>query len=163
MAAPFLARPSAARMGCLIALSVPFILFGLFGLLHDPTGSAGLVGVVNLLFWGSLAGLAVARLRNPKPVIRIDEEGIYSRSWSDEVIAWQDIELIEPGTVHGSMQCLVIHLHAPEKYPPSGGLGRIAGNQKKPEFGDIPLSPVGTDKSWNELKDAISRYLPRLD
>jgi len=161
--APFVARPSAARMGCLIALSAPFIVFGVVQLATDPFSGGGLIGGANLLFWGLVATLAVVRLRNPKPVIRIDERGIYSRSWSDDVIAWGDITLIEPSTLSGSMECYAIHLRDSEKYPPSGVIARIAGIQKKPDAGDIPLFPTGTNKSWKELSEAISRHLRRLD
>jgi hypothetical protein len=150
-------------MGCLIALSLPFVAFGLFSAVTDPTGTGGLIGIPCVLFFGSLGGFAFSRLRDRKPVIRIDDEGIYWRLWSDAVIAWKDIELIEVGNAHAWGSCLCIHLRDPEQYPPSGMLGRVAGAHARPDVGDIAISPTGTNKSWSELTDALSRYLPRLD
>jgi hypothetical protein len=163
MPKPFVARPSAVRMGCLIAVSLPLIAIGLLILFGNAPAPGPLIGIIILLFFGVVAGFAISRLRDPKPVIRLDERGIYWRLWSDDVIAWEDIEMIETATAHAWGKCFCIHLRDLEKYPPSGFLGRIAGGHKRPAVGDIALTPLGTNRSWNELFDAFAQYLPRLD
>ena len=129
-----------------------------------PDAGRAIIGIVGFLVFALVPAFAIARLMSHKALIRIDERGVYSRRWSDDVIAWEDIDFVEecplrrddPGPAH----CYWVHLRDPQKYPQSGKPGGMARRPVALPVGCIALSLIGTNRRGAELANAISQYLP---
>jgi len=151
-----------AKLVLAIAGSIGFVALSLFmlgafdGKPKPPFPWAGWVG---MLFFGPAAFILARRLFDPEDQLVIDERGIFSKHWSSRTVPWHDIERIETAKVHRE-QFLCIFLAQPERYPPETLIGRAMLANRAMGFGDLAVSVTGTNRSFDELCEAVSRHWP---
>jgi hypothetical protein len=164
---PFVARPSRARLtlmliACLLFVAVSLWMIGAFGeapRLSGRRANLNWVGWIGAPFFGIFAVVALAKLRDCRDRLVIDGRGILWRAWSDEVIPWTEIERIEERQI-ARQTMFSVYLHDPARCPPKGWTGRIAASQRGFGAGDMAITLSGTDKSDDELREALSRFCP---
>ena len=101
----------------LILLCTPFVLIGIWMLADKP-----LIGWLSIGFFGLGYPLGIYNLIDKRPMIIINEIGIFDRSANSEFINWELIEDAYPININGQkFICLLID----EKFKPSKKKGVI--------------------------------------
>jgi hypothetical protein len=140
-------------------LFVPLALWvaGAFGAPPRPGREwAGWLGAVAFVL---VAIMLVLRLRDASDQIVVDEAGLTWRSWSDEHIPWEAVLAIEERAIRRQVM-FAVHLHDARAHPPSRLIGKIAAAQSGMGMGHFNLLASGTDRSADELRDALIRFRP---
>jgi hypothetical protein len=95
----------------LILLCTPFVLIGIWMLADKP-----LIGWLSIGFFGLGYPLGIYNLFDKRPMIIINEIGIFDRSANSEFINWELIQDAYPININGQkFICLIIN----EKFKPS--------------------------------------------
>jgi len=183
-AAPFVARNSRWRIIGLIAIGLVFVAIGLAmtGMIgsgpHEDDHVPGLVVLLadllgttrvtalHILGWlcvglfGLIVPVGIARLRDTGPVMRIDAQGVWWKSWSDRVIPWSQIR--EPRMrAMGRQRFLTFDLADPQAHASDSRLQRrLSGANRALGFGHVSLIMSGLDRSFDELVEAFERFRP---
>lgn len=161
----FEAYVSRWRSGLLVAGSAMFVvaglwLIGVFGPPPSTSLKAQIAGWAGIVFFG-LCGLGWSRrLFQSGLEMRIDSNGVYWRRWSDQTIPWSAIERIDMMRMR-NQRFVGLFLKDPKAFPSSTILGKAAGANKAMGFGDIALTPMGSDKSFDEMAAAVERFAPK--
>lgn len=101
----------------LILLCTPFVLIGIWMLADKP-----LIGWLSIGFFGLGYPLGIYNLFDKRPMIIINEIGIFDRSANSEFINWELIQDAYPININGQkFICLIIN----EKFKPSRKKGVI--------------------------------------
>ena len=159
----FVARNSPVRMLFFLVLSLGLAVLGawvagLFGPAPEP-GMAW-AGWICLAVFGLGALSMVPRLFNRGEQIAVDHQGVYWAQWSERTIPWLAIRAVERRTVQKeSYLCLT--LDDPSRHPPDGMFGALSRPRRWFGMGDIAIGVRGTDRSLDELADAIARFSPK--
>lgn len=163
---PFVAFNSRKRLvlmllGCLLFVVGSLWMVGAFG--EPPQGRgrrSGLawVGWLGIPFFGALALVAIAKLRDRKPRLVVDEEGILWSSWSGETIPWREIERVVDHQIAGQT-VFGVYLHDPARCPPTRWTGRLSVRQRGFGMGDMSINLSGTDRSAEELRAALDSFM----
>jgi hypothetical protein len=103
--------------------------------------------------------LWASRLRGPADQILIDGRGLTWRQWSDEHIPWSAVRGIDEYGIRGQTM-FAVHLVDPKAHPPTRLLGKIAAAQARMSRGDFTIIATGTDRSADELREALSLRAP---
>ena len=165
----FVARNSRTRLVLMLVGSLLFVGIGLWmvGAFGEPPQGSGRaagknwVGWIAIPFFGAIALAIVGRLRDGREQLVVDERGIVWRPWSADVIPWSEIERIVER--HVARQVMFgVHLRDPSRCPPTRWTGRIAARQRGFGMGDMSLTLSGTDRSNDELRDALNRFFPGM-
>ena len=157
----FVARPAPARLLVMAALALGFVvggawIAGLFG--AAPRPGREWIGWGAMLFFGLCAVMLAWRSFDRGEQIIVDGSGLYWKQWSSDVIPWTEITEIREADIR-RQRFLCIYLRDPERYPSKSMLSRmIRKSNAAMDFGDMPISPIGTDRSFDELKAAIFAY-----
>lgn len=170
---PFEAKLSRIRVAGTLAILLAFFVCGLWlvGAFGTPPGAgikAKVAGGLLVLFFGAAIPFTARRLFQAGVVMRIDATGIWFRPWSDEVIPWSAISRV---AVHYSRVRLdrapipihVLYLRDPAAYPYRAAnplQRRVQRYSRERDFGDITLSISDTDRSFDDLTDAINFFAP---
>ena len=118
-------------------------------------------------FWLGTFGFAccalilAGRLFDSRDQIVVDHRGILWRRRSDDPIPWQAISGIEVKSTQ-SIPFLCLWLRDPEAYRASGPAGWSDRLNRLMGFGDVSLTTIGLDRSFDELVDAVSRHQPEI-
>lgn len=170
-AAPLTANPSLlvlpavavlALAGGLIAfLPIALLLASLVGALGvQPTMALNLLAFPALavgVFFIVVMLAIVADLRLPRPVLRIDADGVFDRRVTDTPIRWSDIEDVGLAPGGGAMQ---LKLRAPRDTRVSPWRGGTLGiRAADPAVALIPLHAM--DRPARELAEAILAFARR--
>ena len=158
----FVANVSRRRTALLVLGAIGFVVAGVF-MLRDPEGGLTLMvfGWAAILFFGLCGLIGIRQLFRSGPDIRIDEQGIWWRRWSDQVVPWEAIVALYPAGV-GRTAFLCLKLVDPAAYPSTHVMGKFAGINRASGFGDISVTTTGTDRSFTELLAAVERFAPRV-
>ena len=153
----FVARPSLARLALFFVLALAFVaggawVAGLFG--PAPRPGREWVGWIAMAFFGLGAIVILGRFFDGNDQIVVDDRGLYWRQWSTDLIPWSQIVDVREASVR-NQRFLCIHLRDPERYSAMTLLGKLGMSSKAMGFGDIAINAVGTDKSFDALKDAV--------
>ena len=153
----FVARPSVPRLlllttGALVLVVGAMWLAGVFG--SPPEPGSEWVGWSCIAFFGLATLALIGRLFDRNDQIIIDSRGLYWRQWSEQTIPWTEVRNVREAQVRRS-RFLCVDLVHPEWFPSSKVAGRLAGVNRKLGFGDLGISTSGTDKSFDELKQAV--------
>ncbi|MFD1034519.1 STM3941 family protein [Sphingomonas hankookensis] len=153
------ARSSPWRLSLLIVLALGFVVIGVVIALQGGAVSQ-MVGGLSVLFFGGCGIAAAIRLaRGPQAEIAVSADGLFWRHWSDHRIAWQDVERVEIRRQRRQQPFLCLWLRA----------GSSADDRRSTSgtplatrmgFGDIALTTIGTNRSFDELVEAVARYVP---
>lgn len=162
MTEAFVACPSRGRLALMLLGSSAFVALGLWiaGFLGEPPQPDRVwLGYVAILFFGATAVVSVRRLFETDDQIVVDASGIYWSQWSDQKIPWSAIRMINRKLVK-RQQFLCLELADAAQYPPTRLLGRLAGANRLVGFGDIAINIGGTNRSFDELVEAVERFRP---
>ena len=118
-------------------------------------GVVGLVGI--LLFGASTVSIARRLSRGRAVAIEVTDSGICWRAWSDDLIAWDDIDHVEVRR-QGRHHHLCLWLHRPTHFR-SALATHGARLSKDMGFGDVAINTVGTDRRFDELVEAVRRHV----
>ena len=158
----FVARPSRGRLVLLLAGALLFVAGGLWmaGVFGEPPDRNRVwLGWACALFFGLCGLLGVARLRDTSDQIVIDGHGVTYRLWSDDHIPWAVIERISERRIQRQVM-FSVYLADPADFPPTRLLARMGSAQRGMGLGDFALVATGTDKSADDLRDALDRFIP---
>lgn len=103
------------------------------------------------------AAVAVRQLFRTGPVVEVDARGIRWLRWSDKLFPWSAITDASPRTMSGQ-RFLCLTLDRPQDYKSRSMTGLLAGMNKNMGFGDVAISVQGTDRSFDEFVEAVSRF-----
>jgi hypothetical protein len=165
----FVARNSRTRLVLILLGSLLFVAIGLWmvGAFGEPPQGSGRaagtnwVGWIAIPFFGAVALAIIGRLRDAGEQLVVDESGIVWRAWSDDVVPWSEIEKIVERHVARQVM-FAVHLRDPSRCPPTRWTGRIAARQRGFGMGDMSISVSGTDRSNDELRNALTRFFPGM-
>ena len=130
----------------------------LFGGNNDLAGHV--LGWVTMLFGAAVFPVIINQMGHREPALRIDADGIYWHRWSPKPIGWANVARFEQRSVY-KQKFVSLWLHNPSRDPGRGLLGKMARANKAIGFGDVSLSIQGTDKSFEELLEAVIVYSAR--
>ncbi|MBE1525740.1 hypothetical protein GGC65_000196 [Sphingopyxis sp. OAS728] len=159
---PFIARDSWWRIAAAIALAAGIVWFSAIfaGLIVPAQGvKRQIVGWIGLIFFGGAGIGLLPRLFGSADRVRISSRGIYSRSWSEDMIPWQEISRISTWGSQGKTEFILLHLVRPDRFPPSHPAGYFS--KANALFGvraDIWIGFVLTDRRIDEALAAIDRF-----
>ncbi len=106
--------------------SIAFIMAGLWFVIFQPTGNnfllqsptiVLLVGFVAIIFFGLIAVLIVRKLKDDKPGLIINQDGIADNSggMSPGIIKWEDLEQISVLKISGQ-KIIMLMVKNPQEY-----------------------------------------------
>jgi hypothetical protein len=158
----FVARNSPSRLALMVLGAAAFValglwLAGLFG--PPPKPGREWLGWLASVFFGFAGIVGARRLFDRSDQLVIDRNGIFWRHWSETTIPWSAIESFSRHSIR-RQQFLSLHLKSPAMFPRSGAGGWVGNLNRGLGFGDIALTVAGTDRSFDELVEAIDRYAP---
>lgn len=172
MSGLFIARVSVWRTLLLVAFGLTFTAWGLWAALwpdavaasqsnpRDPAEIA-LFGWIAALFFGLCTVASVRELLRTEPQMVIGPEGLYWRRWSRATIPWSEFRRAERSQVYGT-KFLWLWLHNPQAWRSTKLRGRLSRANKLIGGGEIDLSTVGLDRSFDEMVDAVAVHAPHL-
>lgn len=166
----FRAYNSRWRMGLLMLAGLGFVLLGLWmaGVIGDgPDPSSGsrrippelvpYVGWFGVIFFGLCMLVIAKRLFEDGVQIAIGEAGIHWSSWSDATIPWDEIVRVSV-YIQNRHKSIVLHLLDPQAFPGRGMHAWLARANRMMTGGDIAISLVGTDRSFDDAMAAIEHF-----
>lgn len=159
---PFVARPSASQNLQLLGAGLALILACAYlaGLLTDdyPAGREW-IGWGGMAIFGAFTGIILVRTFDYEDMLRIGPSGIWYRDWSDDVIPWREIS--DVGTLRIRGQTLILlSLVDPKRFPSSTARGRAAAMDRAITGGDIAITLMASDRTFEEAMAAIEAYRP---
>lgn len=113
------------------------------------------------LFFALCGAAAVRMIFDRREQVRIGPSGIGSARWRHGTIPWVEIGDVTIW-VHRGQRVIVLHLRDPSRYPERGARAVLASANKALTGGDLTLSMVGTDRSFDEAMAAIVRFRPSV-
>jgi hypothetical protein len=117
-----------------------------------------LAGLVGVPFFGLAAVLIFRRAFEPGVVVRVDERGVYWRSWSPDPIPFDAIIGAEVRT-YEKQRFLTLRLRDPQRHPPQTRTGRLmAGANRRMGFGDVAIGTSGLDRSFDDFVAAFEDW-----
>lgn len=156
---PFIARDSWWRIAAAIAIAAGFVWISTVFLMPAQGVKRQIVGWICLIFFG-IAGLGLLpRLFGSAERVRISSRGIYSRSWSEDTIPWQEISRISTWGSQGKTEFILLHLNRPDRFSPSHPAGYFS--KANALFGvraNIWIGFTLTDRRIDEALAAIDRF-----
>ena len=156
----FEADNSRWRVMALLAGAAGFVALGIWLLrLDDAPAGSTVAAWAAIVFFGSCFAVGVPRAIQTGPELRIDRNGIWWNRWSDRTIPWCEITRIAVRQMR-DQRFLALHLRDPSAYTSERLLGKLASINRVMGFGDIALNMQGTDRSFDELADAVRRFAP---
>lgn len=158
----FVARNSRFRLLLLILLAIGFVvagawIAGLFG--PPPRAGREWAGWLSMFFFGLCAVIAVPRLFDRSDQIVIDRNGVFWRRWSEMTIPWSAVQSWQIGQVR-NQRFVCLSLRDAAQFPRAGVGALLGGVNRGMGFGDVALTAVGTDRSFDEMLAAVERWAP---
>lgn len=159
MSTGFEARWSRFRVALLLLAALGFVAIpvGFIANGSEPTLKLLIAAILGIPFFSLAAAILARRLFQTETAVEVNERGIVYRQWSDATVLWKDMRGIAPYAI-GRQKMLGIILRNPAKYPGRGVLARLAKINKRFSGYDITVSMTGTDRSFDELLDAIDAF-----
>lgn len=162
----FVAYPSRWRIALLALAAAAFVALGLW--MGGAFGSSPVsrryppieifaIGWVSVLFFGLCGAVAMRKLFETSEQLRIGTAGVRSAAWSDQTIPWSEISDVTTWR-YNRQKAIILHLRDPARFPRSGLGSRFSGVNRKLTGGDVAISLIGTDRSFNEAMSAIAHF-----
>ena len=130
-------------------------LAALLGIGNDVAGHG--IGWTCVLMGVAVLPILAKRMMLEGPAIRIDGQGIYWHRWSPKPIGWGNIAAIRPFSIYRN-KMVGLMLRDPSLDRTRGLLGRMASLNAMTGFGHISLSAQGTNRSFDDMYDAVCRF-----
>ncbi len=153
-------RHDRLRHGANVALCLALI--GLFGW-HTLRGVEGafVLLVPALLLFGGMALQSVAKMRDRRPVLILDREGVFAPSTMARPLPWSEVRWIEERRLGRTR--LFLYVDQPSRWlrPEAGGawtaqgsLGKLLPGFERPR---ITLETVWLDRPHRAIREAVAR------
>ena len=165
----FVALQSRWRLLLLLLVAMAFVWAGLLmiGAFGPPLTSnraspefVTIFGWIAIVFFGLCAIAIAKRLFDGGEALRIGTTGISFAAWSDQTIPWSEITDISEWSFRGQ-RSIILHLRDPGRFPGKGVLGFAAKANRALTGGDMAITLTGTNRSFDEAVEAITRYRAR--
>ncbi len=165
----FVALQSRWRLVLLLLVAMAFVWAGLLmiGAFGPPLTSnraspefVTIFGWIAIVFFGLCAIVIAKRLVEGGEALRIGRTGISFAAWSDQTIPWSEITDISEWSFRGQ-RSIILHLRDPNRFPGKGVLGFAAKANRALTGGDMAITLTGTNRSFDEAVEAITRYRAR--
>ncbi len=169
----FRASYSRWRLVLLFLLSVDFVVLGLLmvGVIGEPSDPAewsGRRGSIPpelvpyaswfcVIFFAFGAAVILKRFFDDGVQVAIGATGIHWSNWSDATIPWDEIVRVSV-YIQNRQKSIVLHLLNPEAFPGRGIHAWLASANRMITGGDIAISLIGTDRSFEEAMAAIEHF-----
>lgn len=157
---PFVARPSASQNLQLLGAGLALILACAYlaGLLTDdyPPGREA-IAWGGMAVFGIFTGIILVRTFNNEDLLRIGPSGIWYRDWSDDIIPWREISDVGVWRLRGQ-NLILLSLVDPQRFPASTTRGRAAAMDRAITGGDIAITLMASDRTFEEAMAAIETY-----
>jgi hypothetical protein len=153
---------------CLGFVTLGLLLAGVIGEVPDPdTSSRRGRGIPPELlpyfgwFCAALFGMGVPviirRFFDHDVQVAIGESGIRVLRWSEATIPWSEIQRVSVWS-YQRQKHIILHLVRPEAFPGRGIAARLARANRMLTGGDIAITLVGTDGSFDDAMAAIKHF-----
>lgn len=147
-------------LGCLLFAVAGLWMSGVFGAAPSADTTTRVIGWLTVPFWGLLALSSARRLLRPGVELRIDRAGIFSRTWSDQVIPWSAITGFREVTIN-RQRALCLTTSDPSAFPPKGRLMRATRRLNRlVGFGDVWISMGNLNRNHTEIRSAVMEFAP---
>lgn len=154
----WVARSSPLRLLGLLILPLLFAAIGVL-MIMDGDVIFGVVGLVAILGFGAVGLIVLGRLRRGRGIeIEVSGRGICWRAWSDDLIAWHEIRHAEV-LRQGRQRYLCLWLDRQPEFR-TRFAARGAALSRSIGYGDVALNTIGTDRTLDDLVDAVRRHIP---
>ncbi len=169
----FRAYYSRWRVALLFLLCLGFVglglwLAGVIGELPDPENWSrrgrrippevvAYVGWFCAAFFGACLPVIAKRFFDHDVQLQIGQAGIKWSKWSDTTIPWSEIDRVSVWS-HRRQKHIILHLHRPEAFPGRGIAARLAPANRMLTGGDIGITLVGTDRTFDDAMAAIDQF-----
>ena len=160
------AYPSRWRIALLLLGALGFVVLGLgivgaFGppwvSRHRSLWVAMAWGYFGIIFFGACALNATRMMFETAVLLRIDQNGIWWRRWSDDTIPWSEITQVSIWQ-YQRQKSIIVHLRDPSRFPGKGILGFAGKANRALTGGDIGITMTGSDRSFDEAMAVIEHY-----
>jgi len=131
-----------------------------------PTGStidggSPLLGwIFTGCFWG-MSGFFFFKAFDRRPHLRIDENGLRYRLYSNDVIPWDELSSCQISRVF-NQRIIGLNLHDPEAYPSKNALTRASAGVNRAAYGDVAIAATNLSGGPEGVLQAIAHYRPDL-
>jgi hypothetical protein len=164
----FVAYPSRWRVWLLTSCAAGFVALGLW--LAGALGSApqasrysavyvSAVGWICTIFFGLCLAMMIRGLFDSSERLRIGAAGVRAPKWSEQTIPWSEILDVTSWSSNGQ-KMIILHLRDPDRFQPRTSASMFGSANRLLTGGDVALSLVGTDKSFDEAMEAIAQLRP---
>ena len=162
----FVAYLSKWRIALLFLLSAGFVSIGLWmaGVI-GPMATSGrysaaftsVIGWLSIIIFGFCGLVAIKRFFDIGEQLRIGSSGVQVRTWSDQTIPWTEITNVTIWR-YKHHKTIILHLRDPSLYPGRGAVALMTKANRALIGGDIGISLIGSDRSFDEAMAAIDQY-----
>lgn len=162
----FVAYASKWRIALLILLSAGFVSIGLWmAAIIGPMPTSHryspafmfVIGWLSIIFFGFCGVVAIKRFFDTGEQLRIGSSGVRVRTWSDQTIPWTEITNVTIWS-YKRQRTIILHLRDPSLYPGRGAVALMTKANRALTGGDIGISLIGSDRSFDEAMAAIEQY-----
>ena len=154
-------RMALVVLGSIVFVALGLWMVGLFGEVPEnrrwSREFVQIFGWISIIFFGLCAIVGTRRALDSDAQLRISASGIYWKPWSEVTIPWHEVREVS-GWRYRRQKFILLSLNHPERYPSSSLLGKLAAANRALAGGDISISLVGLDKSFEEAMDAIDEF-----
>lgn len=138
---------------------------GMIGDGSDPSKGSGrvppellpYVGWLSVIFFGAILPLTAKRFFNDDAQVAIGRAGIRVAQWSDTTIPWSEIQRVSVWS-YQRQRHIILHLHRPKAFPERGIAAKLSRANRMLTGGDIAITLVGTDGSFDDAMAAIAHF-----
>jgi hypothetical protein len=163
--APFVAHSSFWRMLLIISGSVAMVIFGLWiaGFFDSSPGPGNeWFGWFCIILFGCFAAEFSFRIFDTSDQVKISEEGVYYKPWSDQIIPWLEISNFSVRQ-YRSQKTIVLYLptyvKGPSSRPSNTIFGRIPFANRACQSGYVvTLNLQGTTGEFDDAFAAVSWF-----
>lgn len=118
------------------------------------------LGWLTALFGAAVFPVIAKMMMHREPAVRIDNMGVYWHRWSAKPINWSNVAQIGEASIRGQ-RFVSLTLHDPSLDPSNGLLAKFASVNNMMGFGHVCLTAQGTDKTHEELVEAVRVHAAR--
>lgn len=148
---------------CVLLSVLGFFVSGIIPSASTANGEASpLVGGLIIAGCFGMAATFVWRALDKKPQLRLDQNGIWYRPYSDAVIPWEEVVSCQVARVY-NQRIVQLNLRDPDAYPSKNRFTRAtAGMNKAMGFAGVGIAATNLSGGPDGVLHAIAHYRPDL-
>ena len=154
-------RTALLLVGCIAFFAIGIWMAGVIGPIPVSRRSGPLMtetwGWITIVFSG-MGAFAIAKMwLENKEQLCIGHSGIKWSRWSDQTIPWKEISDVTVWS-YRSTRSIILHVRNPALFPGKGIVGLAGRANRALTGGDIGITLIGTDRSFDEAISAIAQF-----